>query len=187
MDAVYLLSQHFHSPKAFAIVLDHSRAVADLALELANSVPHLEPDCIFIEEAALLHDIGVGRTDAADIDCHGEHHYLCHGIIGAEIVTAAGYPRHARVCERHIGVGLTTTDIISQSLPLPQRDMSPESIEEIIVSLADLFYSKRLRRLRERKKISAVQHSLARFGSDKLEIFARWLDMFPGTAQLFHR
>jgi len=185
MDAVYLLSQHFHSPKAFAIVLDHSRAVAELALELAMSVPHFSPDCIFIEEAALLHDIGVCHTAAADIDCHGQHHYLCHGIIGAEIVTAAGYPLHARVCERHIGVGLTAAEIIARSLPLPQRDMEPESIEEIIISLADLFYSKRIKLLRERKKISAVQKSLARFGNDKLVIFDRWLAMFPAGNQLF--
>lgn len=185
MDAVYLLSQHFQTAKSFAIVLEHSRAVAELALELAYSVPHLQPDCTFIEEAALLHDIGVSRTAAADIDCHGPHHYLCHGIIGADIVSAAGYPLHARVCERHIGVGLTAADIIHQGLPLPHRDMRPESIEEIIVSLADLFYSKRLQTLRERKQIRTVQLSLARFSNEKREIFDQWLAMFPAATELF--
>src|SRR5512138_1289834 len=149
MDAVYLLAQHFSTPKSFAIILDHSRAVAELALELAATVPHLAPDREFIEEAALLHDIGVWQTAAHDIDCHGPHHYLCHGVIGAEIVRSAGYPRHARVCECHIGVGLTAADIISQSLPLPSRDMVPMALEEIIISLADLFYSKHLCSLRE--------------------------------------
>ena len=184
MDAVYLLAQHFQTPKSFAIILDHSRAVAELSLELATTVPHLKPDYTFIEEAALLHDIGVCHTATHDLDCHGQHHYLRHGVIGAEIVTSAGYPRHARVCECHIGVGLTVADIKNQSLPLPPRDMVPTAIEEIIVSLADLFYSKRLCSLRERKKTSEVRQSLAKFGQEKLVIFDQWLNMFPGSAAI---
>jgi uncharacterized protein len=185
MDAVYLLSQHFHTPKSFAIVLEHSRAVAELALELAAMVPHMTPDCAFIEEAALLHDIGVSETAAIEIDCHGPHPYLCHGIIGAAIVSAAGYPHHARVCECHIGVGLRAADIRQQGLPLPHRDMCPQSIEEIIITLADLFYSKRLLLLRERKTISTVKKSLAQFGHDKLELFDQWLTLFPPVTRLF--
>lgn len=184
MDAVCLLAQHFHSAKAFAIVLDHSRAVADLALELAAAIPHLNPDLHFIEEAALLHDIGVSRTSASDIDCHGEAHYICHGILGAEILQSAGYPRHARVCECHIGVGLTAADIISQALPLPHRDMIPVTLEETLVTLADLYYSKRLGTLRDRKSTSAVRQSLARFGQQKLEIFDTWLAMFPAISPI---
>lgn len=185
MDAVYLLTQHFHTPKSFAIILDHSRAVAELALELAAALPHLQLDHQFIEEAALLHDIGVCRTAASDIDCHGQHHYLCHGIIGAEILQHAGYPRHARVCACHIGVGLTAADIIAQELPLPHQDMVPQTTEEILISLADLYYSKRLNSLRRRKTTVTVRQSLAKFGDHKVVIFDQWLTLFPELPELF--
>jgi uncharacterized protein len=185
MDAVYLLAQNFHTPKSFAIILDHSRVVAELALELASALPHLRLDHQFIEEAALLHDIGVCLTAAHDIDCHGQNHYLRHGIIGAEILQHAGHPLHARVCECHIGVGLTVTDIITQNLPLPHQDMVPESTEEILISLADLYYSKRLDSLRQRKTTRTVRQSLAKFGDHKEIIFDRWLGLFPELPEIF--
>ncbi len=184
MDAVYLLAQHFHTPKSFAIILEHSRVVAELAVDLASALPHLKLDYQFIEEAALLHDIGVCRTAASDIDCHGQSHYLCHGVIGAEILQHIGHPRHARVCECHIGVGLTTADIIAQKLPLPHQDMVPRTTEEILVSLADLYYSKRLNSLRQRKTTGTVRQSLAKFGNHKVVIFDQWLTLFPELPEI---
>ena len=41
----------------------------------------LNPDVV--ENAAMLHDIGIVRCDAAGIDCFGKEPYLCHGRIGA--------------------------------------------------------------------------------------------------------
>ena len=54
--------------EAFRIVLEHSRHVADLALEIAGRMAAGEDDRTFIEEAALLHDIGVCRVNARA--CH---------------------------------------------------------------------------------------------------------------------
>ena len=70
----------------------------------------------------MLHDIGIFRCNAPDIDCHGEAEYICHGYLGAELMRAEGYPRHARVCERHTGTGITLAMIEERNLPLPHRD-----------------------------------------------------------------
>ena len=43
------------------ILLVHSRAVADKALAIADRHPELLLDRQFIEEAAMLHDIGIVR------------------------------------------------------------------------------------------------------------------------------
>lgn len=178
MNPERLLAEHF-SPLAMPIILEHSRFVADKALRIAASAPPaLSLDRIFIEEAALLHDIGVSLTDAPSLDCHGTSPYICHGVLGRDILEKAGLPRHALVCERHIGVGLTVDDIIRQNLPLPHRDMSPLSNEEKIIALADLFYSKKKRSLSSEKSIEQIRSDLAKFGGSKVGIFDSWLIEF---------
>ena len=143
MTACEILKKHFSaSEQAYRIVLEHSRLVADKALVIASS-SRLPVDLTFIEEAALLHDIGIVGVNSPRLDCHGQEPYIRHGIIGRKILESEGLPRHAMVCERHIGVGLTPEDISEQGLPLPLRHMTPVSDEEKIICLADLFYSKR--------------------------------------------
>src|SRR6266508_1744628 len=111
VDAVALLEKYFPNPPALAMIVEHSRLVAAKALQIAGSLGHAGLDLAFIEEAALLHDIGVCRTAVPDIGCYGSDPYIRHGVIGREILEAEGLPRHALVCERHIGVGLTVADI----------------------------------------------------------------------------
>jgi len=173
-----LLAEHF-SPLALAIIIEHSRCVAAKALQIAEGSPFAAYlDKTFIEEAALLHDIGVSMTDAPALDCHGTHPYICHGVLGREILEKAGLPRHALVCERHIGVGLTVGDIIAQGLPLPHRDMLPLSNEEKIIACADLFYSKKKMNLSTEKSLEKIKHNLAQFGSAKVAVFESWLKEF---------
>lgn len=160
------------------IVLEHSRHVADLALEVADRLMLPEDDLIFIEEAALLHDIGVSQVHAPDLGLHGKHPYIMHGILGRAILEREGYPLHALVCERHTGVGLTCEEIIRQGLPLPHRDMCPVSYSEQIICFADLFYSKKPGRLGERKTIAQVRKKLRPFGEEKVAIFDAWLTKF---------
>jgi len=178
MNPESLLTKYF-TPLALAIILEHSRNVARKALEIAGNSPlaaHL--DTAFIEEAALLHDIGVSQTDAPGLDCHGSEPYIRHGILGRAILEKEGLPRHALVCERHIGVGLTIADIRQQNLPLPLRDMVPVSEEERVVAAADLFYSKKKTTLSVEKSIEQVRLDLARFGTEKVAIFERWIEEF---------
>ena len=174
-----LLHKYFPNPAACALVLEHSRLVAAKALELAKQLPDAASlDLKFVEEAALLHDIGVCRTSAPGLGCHGDQPYIRHGIIGREILEAEGLPRHAMVCERHIGVGLTVADIHQQRLPLPLRDMSPVSREERLVCLADLFYSKKPGRVREEKNLATIRQDLGKFGPAKVAILTSWLQEF---------
>ena len=98
------------------ILLVHSRSVADKALEMARKHPELNLDLTFIEEAAMLHDIGIFMTDADGIFCFGKYPYICHGYLGSELVAREGYPRHALVCERHTGAGLSLKAILERDL-----------------------------------------------------------------------
>ena len=58
------------------ILLVHSRSVADKALMVAERHPELHLDCQFLEEAAMLHDIGIIRCDAPGIQCFGSEPYI---------------------------------------------------------------------------------------------------------------
>lgn len=128
--------------EAARLLIQHSRQVADLAMEIARKKPMLEIDTNFAYEAAMLHDIGIFRTNAPEIYCFGTEPYIKHGVLGRELLESLGLPRHALVCERHTGAGLSLIDIRQQQLPLPLRDMLPVTIEEKLVCYADKFYSK---------------------------------------------
>ncbi|WP_346702709.1 HD domain-containing protein [Barnesiella sp. An22] len=157
-------------------VWSHSRLVADKALQLAQAHPELEIDLNFVYEAAMIHDIGVFLTNAPSIYCTGDQPYICHGVLGAELMRADGYPRHALVCERHTGTGLTVADIIAQNLPLPHRDMCPVSLEEKLVCFADKFYSKS--NPDREKPLDKVRKSVARYGEDSLRRFEEMAALF---------
>ncbi|MDE6010726.1 MAG: HD domain-containing protein [Muribaculaceae bacterium] len=161
-------------PRLHHLLQTHSRAVADLALEIADAHPELNADRRFIEEAAMLHDIGIRACDAPGIFCHGDLPYICHGIEGARMLAEEGMLSHARVCERHTGSGLTAEEILDQSLPLPARDMLPETIEEKIICYADKFYSKNPDSLTVRKPLRRVIEDMARHGDAPL---ARFMDL----------
>ena len=163
---------------AYDILTVHSEMVAAKALQLALRVKQLSPDRAFIREAALLHDIGIFLTDAPDIGCFGKHPYIMHGILGREILEKEGLPRHALVCERHTGTGISREDIVSQKLPLPLRDMRPVSLEEQLICYADKFYSKNPQKLRIEKPVEKIRAKLARFGEDKVQQFERWVEQF---------
>ncbi|MBI1922388.1 MAG: HD domain-containing protein [Geobacter sp.] len=178
MNALDLLHKYFPEPASFKIVCEHSRRVAEKALFIAKPLGFSKDRLCFIEEAALLHDIGICRINAPDIGCIGADPYIRHGIHGREILENEGLPLHALVCERHIGVGLTAEDIRLQSLPLPKRDMSPVTIEERIVCCADLFYSKKPGAIHHEKSVEQVRQGLARFGIHKVELFDSWLSGF---------
>ncbi len=115
------------------ILLVHSQSVADKAVALARKHSELDIDIDFVYEAAMLHDIGIFETDAEGIQCFGTHPYICHGYLGAELVRKEGFPRHALVCERHTGAGLSLKEIEEQNLPIPHRDMLPISLEEQLI------------------------------------------------------
>lgn len=158
------------------ILLVHSRKVADKALEIVDNHPELGADRQFVEEASMLHDIGIFLTDANGIQCYGDKPYICHGTLGADIMRKEGFPRHALVCERHTGAGLSIADIERQDLPIPHRDFIPLSIEEKIVCFADKFYSKT--KLEKEKTVEAALASVAKFGTESASRFTEWIKIF---------
>jgi uncharacterized protein len=181
MNPIALLEKYYApGSDAHRILLSHSRNVAAKAEKTARLLPDGQVDVPFVREAALLHDIGIRFTDVAPLGCFGDLPYLCHGIKGRELLEAEGLPRHALVCERHIGVGLTAEEIRRQQLPLPARDMLPVSIEEQIVAYADLFFSKDPTKDGAERHPEQVRASLARFGADKVAIFDAWHSRFAG-------
>lgn len=158
------------------LLITHSRLVTEKALRMAEAHPELHIDTEFISEAGMLHDIGIFLTDAPGIHCHGKEPYLCHGVLGAELMRKEGFSRHARVCERHTGAGLTCEEIIKRNLPLPHRDFLPETTEEQIICFADKFFSKT--RPTEEKTLEATRRSIARFGEDGAQRFEAWVEKF---------
>ena len=130
----------------------------------------------FLEEAALLHDIGVFMTDADGIHCFGSHPYICHGYLGSELMMREGYPRHALVCERHTGAGLSLKSIQEQGLPVPQREMVPVSLEEQVICFADKFFSKT--HLDREKSVEKALKSISKYGEEGIVRFNEWCERF---------
>ncbi|MDR0995591.1 MAG: HDIG domain-containing protein [Tannerella sp.] len=177
MNPIDILSTYYPAgSEVRRILFSHSRDVADKALAVARRHPELKPDLNFLEEAALLHDIGIFLCNAPEIDCHGQAEYICHGYLGADLLRGIGYPRHALVCERHTGAGISLCEIREQKLPLPQRDLLPLSIEEKIICYADKFFSKTS--LGKEKTPERIQKSLAKYGADSLLRFQALEQLF---------
>ncbi len=177
MDALAILNKYYPEENELKHILwKHSRSVADKALWIADKHPELHLDKSFLEEAAMLHDVGIFLTDAEEIHCFGTHPYICHGYLGAELMRKEGFPRHALVCERHTGAGLSLQSIIERQLPVPHREMVPVSLEEQVVCFADKFFSKT--HLEKEKNIGKVLKSLARYGEEGVARFNHWCECF---------
>ncbi|MBQ7471927.1 MAG: HD domain-containing protein [Prevotella sp.] len=171
------------------ILVVHSRGVAEKALAICAAHPELSMDSSFVEAAAMLHDIGIIRCNAPGIECFGTEPYICHGRIGAVmlrhelpiphssfLIPHFSIDPFARVCERHTGAGLTKEEIMKQNLPLPHQDFLPETMEEKVICYADKFFSKT--RPEEEKSFDHVLRSLAKFGSEGVERFLSWHQLF---------
>lgn len=179
MDPLLLLQKYYSYDRiAFDIIYKHSKAVADFALEIATKNNHLNLDLKFIFDAAMLHDIGIFKTNTPEIHCFGHHQYLEHGYLGRELLESEGWPMHALVCERHIGVGITKTEVINNKLPIPQREMIPVSHEEKIICLADKFFSKSGKFLEKLKPVSKIESALIKYGEHKLGAFNKLMNEY---------
>ena len=128
--AIELLRKYSNNKKSFNAVLNHSRAVQKLALEIANEVKkNHDVDIDFVKTASLLHDIGRFK-------CYKENS-IRHGVEGGEILRNEGLKKYARIAETHIGIGITKQDIEKQGLNLPLKDFVPKTREEKIIAYAD--------------------------------------------------
>lgn len=159
------------------IYLRHCRSVADLALSI-NSRRGLGLDPQLVDDAAMLHDIGICLTDAPGIHCHGDMPYILHGVAGADLLRVEGADeRLARVAESHTGSGLTPEEIVAEKLPIPaNRDTMPRTMLEKLICYADKFYSKSGNM--ERKSMSRVEQEMSRHGEAALKRFVELKKLF---------
>ena len=68
MDYLAIINAYYPSENDLRrILLTHSRSVADRCLLIARKHPELRLDTEFLEEAAMLHDIGIVRCNAPGI------------------------------------------------------------------------------------------------------------------------
>ena len=151
--AIRILKKYAPSDKDFEAVLNHSRALQKFAVEIAEKIQLQNKDIIididFIKTAALLHDIGRFKHPPGSDS-------VKHGVAGADILRKEGVAeRYARVCERHLGAGISKEEIEEKGLPIPAKDYLPESIEERIITYADNLLS-------AEKRISP-EHAVKRF------------------------
>lgn len=166
------------SPELKHILMTHSRQVADRALRIIDAHPEWLSgdtpmvDRQFVEEAAMLHDIGIIFCNAPKIYCTGPHKYIEHGYLGAELLRKEGLPKHALVAERHTGTGITIDQIEREELPIPERDYCPQSLEEKIICYADKFYSKS--HLGEEVDMAKIKYNIWKYGH---EAFVRWQEL----------
>jgi len=177
MDYLSIINQYYpQDDKLKNILLTHGHSVADKALAIVDRHPELHLDRQFVEEAAMLHDIGIVRCNAPAIYCYGEEPYIRHGLLGAIMLRDHGLDRYARVCERHTGAGIDMQNIIHQNLPLPHQDFLPETLEEQVICYADKFFSKT--HLDRERNVEKAERSLARFGEEGVKRFRRWVELF---------
>ncbi len=180
MNPLSVIEKYYDKGSSLYILLvDHSQDVADKSLEIAATLPHLNPDLDFIEKAAMLHDIGIFKTRALSIGCKGESPYICHGFLGREILDNEGLAEaYGLVAERHTGAGITLENIIAADLPLPRRNMIPVTLEEKIICCADKFFSKATKnrdKIMTRNRITKELHNI---NPGHAQRFSAWAEEF---------
>ena len=113
-------------------VVNHCKAVADLALETASALEMrgFKIDFALVEAGALLHDIGRSKT-----------HSVHHAVVGAEIAESAGLPDSVvAIIKRHVGGGIITSE--AEELGWPEDVYVPVTLEEKVVAYADKLIEK---------------------------------------------
>jgi len=166
------------SSKTFGLYLIHTTLVTNKALDIGRQLKLGTEQLSFIERSAMLHDIGIIKVSDPEIGCVGTLPYIQHGIEGQKILESEGLIKEARVCLCHLGVGLYKEDIINNHLPLPPMDMFPETIEEKIITFADLFFSKNPQKLWQERSIAEARAKLKNYSENHLDIFDHWAKEF---------
>lgn len=176
IDYLSIIKKYYEEgSQLYNLLITHCKQVADYSMGIIDA-KKLDVDRDFVYEAAMLHDIGVFLTNAPGIYCVGKEPYLMHGILGAQLLRKEGLERHALVCERHIGAGLTKDEIIAQNLPLPAEDYLPQTLEEKLVCFSDMFFSKS--KIRDAKSVEEVRTQMKHYGEGTMTRLEEMIDLF---------
>jgi uncharacterized protein len=177
---VIRIIEKYYEPDSlvYKIYLAHCIKVTELALLIVKHNPQMDINSDFIIKGSMLHDIGIIKTYAPGIGCFGKHRYIEHTYLGRQMLEKEGMKKISKVCERHVGVGLSRKDIKKNGLPLPDRDMLPKSLEEKVICFADKFYSKSVNNLLTPKSIAQIRKKVAKYGKDKADRFEEFIELF---------
>ncbi|MCL2596289.1 MAG: HDIG domain-containing protein [Paludibacter sp.] len=177
MNPILIIEKYYKkTTDLYRLIVGHSNLVAQKAMDICNTHTELNADLLFVQQAAMLHDIGILLCNAPSIFCYGKHNYIEHGYLGGQILRKEGLIRHALVAERHTGTGIPLEEIIKKDLPLPHRNFCPLSIEEKIICYADKFFSKS--NPEKEFSIDEIRNNLSKFSQKNVDIFNLWNEMF---------
>ncbi len=122
------------SLKAPKELVDHCETVRDVCMEVIELLkernPGIKINKRLVSVGALLHDIGRTKTQGIE-----------HGVVGGQIIRGLNVTgsreleKIARICERHIGGGITREE--AKRLGLPPGEYIPRTIEEKLVAYCD--------------------------------------------------
>ena len=84
--------------------------------------------------------------------------------------------KHALVCERHTGVGISLEMILKDHMALPHRDLLPITYEEQVICYADKFFSKT--KSGEIIPLQQIRTYLKRYGESEVMRFNAWNVLF---------
>ena len=180
MDPMAIIDKYYPpGSELHRILVDHSRQVAEKSLEIAANLNDPDLDIVFIEQAAMLHDIGIFLTASRSIGCKGDAPYICHGILGRDLLDKEGLnPAYGRVAERHTGAGIRLDTIVRHNLPLPRRDLVPVSLTEKIICCADKFFSKTGPARHQPRTVDQILADLCAIDPSHAHRFSRWAKAF---------
>jgi uncharacterized protein len=83
MDTIKIIKKYY-SPgsKVYHFLVHYSKMVTEKALSIAKKLTPVNPDLKFIEEAVMLHDIGIFLTNEPRISGYDDKPYVCPGYLG---------------------------------------------------------------------------------------------------------
>ena len=164
--------------KLYSVYVPHVVLVTAKALKIARRLGLTEEQLCFIEEAGMLHDIGVSQVSAAKLGVTGNLPYIQHITEGGRILREEGLPRHAEVAESHTGVGIFADDIVAKGLDLPAHDYVAKTLEEKIISWADIFFKKGSGKIWKEQTMEEAREEIAQYGERYAKIFDEWRGEF---------
>ena len=163
------------SSPVYQYYIIHVTLVTAKALGIAERLGFSQSQKDFVKEACMLHDIGIIRVNAPEINCRGSLHYIMHIKEGKKILESEGLREHARVAENHFGVGgITKEEIRNAKLPLPEEDINCTRLEDKVISYSDLFYSKSPQHIFSESSVERVRKKVKGYGVRQHQIFELW-------------
>ena len=180
MDPYKIIEKYFDkNSKAYDILVIHSEAVLKKAIQIAKNVPELYPNFELIKQGALLHDIGICRCRVPALGCNGTEPYIKHFLFSRDILRDEGCSTELQdIVLKHIGCGFTVDEIEVYNFPFPKEDVIAKTVEEQIVSIADMYFSKKIGELQTERSLDDIRNRFKKYSLRQQRLFDRWIKKY---------